>query len=76
VQTKGLSTPAGSNKPHTGADGNNRRLRFGEENGKIGPTELPIRLGLPVGEKRASCFQRLFEGSGSPGKAEGCWFNA
>jgi hypothetical protein len=45
VQTKGHSTPAsrsaGSDKPHIGADGNNRSPRSCEENGKTRLGGLP-----------------------------------
>jgi hypothetical protein len=64
------SVGAASDMPQTGVDGNNRRHRFGEENGKSVTHWAGDPLGLPAGGRRATCFQGRFEGSGSPGKAE------
>jgi hypothetical protein len=63
-------------KPHIGADGNNRRPHFREEHGRTRLGRLPKRLTVPAGGRPADCFQGSFEGSGSPGKAEGCWIGA
>lgn len=64
------SVGAASDMPQTGVDGNNRRHRFGEENGKSVTHWAGDPLGLPAGGRRATCFQGRFEGSGAPGKAE------
>jgi hypothetical protein len=53
-----------------------RRPRFSANNGRTRLVGQPKWLTLPARGRRPDCFQCRFQGSGSPGKAAGCWFNA